>query len=82
MAKYFVGGISLRATRDDVFAALASRGFDSDQVFVPHPREDGLGRGFAFLTAPGDLESVRKALDGLDIGGRPVFVNEARPKAA
>src|SRR5258708_2718067 len=58
-----------------------------DQVHAGHlvmDRETGRARGFAFVEMPNDEEAAKAiaALDGKELGGRNLKVNEARPKAA
>jgi len=45
-------------------------------------RDTGRSRGFAFveMTDSGEAEKAIAALDGTELGGRPLKVNEARPK--
>jgi RNA recognition motif-containing protein len=45
-------------------------------------RETGRARGFAFVEMPNDAEAAAAmtALDGKEVGGRNLKVNEARPK--
>jgi RNA recognition motif-containing protein len=45
-------------------------------------RETGRARGFAFVEMPNDAEAAQAmtALDGKEVGGRNLKVNEARPK--
>jgi len=45
-------------------------------------RETGRARGFAFIEMPNDAEAAAAmtALDGKEVGGRNLKVNEARPK--
>src|SRR5580658_2431396 len=47
-------------------------------------RETGRSRGFAFVEMPNDAEAATamQSLDGKDLGGRNLKVNEARPKEA
>jgi RNA recognition motif-containing protein len=47
-------------------------------------RETGRARGFAFVEMPNDAEAAKaiSGLDGKDVGGRNLKVNEARPKTA
>jgi RNA recognition motif-containing protein len=47
-------------------------------------RETGRARGFAFVEMPNDAEAAKamSGLDGKEVGGRALKVNEARPKAA
>jgi RNA recognition motif-containing protein len=45
-------------------------------------RETGRARGFAFVEMPNDAEAAQAmtGLDGKEVGGRNLKVNEARPK--
>ncbi len=52
-------------------------------VYIVTDRETGRPRGFGFVEMPSDEEG-KKAIEGLntqEIAGRPVNVNEARPRA-
>jgi RNA recognition motif-containing protein len=51
-------------------------------VSVVTDRDTGRSRGFAFveMTDAGAADKAVAALDGSDLGGRPMKVNEARPK--
>jgi len=52
-------------------------------VFIPVDRASGRPRGFAFVEFA-DAEGVKRAieeLDGKEIGGRPIRVNEAQERA-
>lgn len=77
----YVGNLSFDATEDDVRDAFGSYG-EVSSVSVVRDRETGRSRGFGFVEMPND-EEAQKAIEGLnqqDIAGRPVNVNEARPK--
>ncbi|MBV6430341.1 MAG: hypothetical protein IANPNBLG_00451 [Bryobacteraceae bacterium] len=53
-----------------------------DRVSVITDRETGRSRGFAFVEMPDDQEADRaiSSLNGSQVGGRALNVNEARPK--
>ena len=53
---------------------------DSASVIVERP--SGRSKGFGFVTMNDDSEASAaiEALNGSDMGGRPLKVNEARPK--
>lgn len=53
-----------------------------DRVSVITDRETGRSRGFAFVEMPDDTQADRAIaeLNGSQIGGRQLNVNEARPK--
>jgi RNA recognition motif-containing protein len=52
------------------------------RVHMAMDRETGRARGFAFIEMPNDAEAAAAmtALDGKEVGGRNLKVNEARPK--
>lgn len=78
MGKVFVGNLSFDTTREELEALFAPLGEISD-VFVPLDRDSGRPRGFAFVTyASGDsaTQAIQK-LDGAELGGRNLRVNEA-----
>jgi RNA recognition motif-containing protein len=77
----YVGNLSFDATEDDVRQAFASHG-EVSSVNIIIDRETGRSRGFGFVEMPND-EEARKAIEAVnlqEIAGRPVNVNEARPR--
>lgn len=54
-----------------------------EEVAVINDRETGRPRGFAFVTMSNDEEgrSAIESLNGADVDGRTLVVNEARPKS-
>jgi len=78
VSKVFVGNLSFDTTREELEALFAPLGEISD-VFVPLDRDSGRPRGFAFVTyASGEsaTQAIQK-LDGVELGGRNLRVNEA-----
>jgi RNA recognition motif-containing protein len=77
----FVGNLSFSSTQDDVRALFEGFGV-VDRVSLITDRETGRSRGFAFVEMPNDDEADRaiSALNGSDIKGRKLNVNEARPR--
>jgi cold-inducible RNA-binding protein len=80
--KLYVGNLSYSTTQDtlhDVFSAHGS----VDEVAVITDRETGRPRGFAFVAMNNDQEAraAIEALNGAEVDGRTISVNEARPKA-
>lgn len=81
--KIFVGNLSYRVTDEELEAAFAPYGeVVSAQVVMD--RETGRSRGFGFVEMASDSEAdaAIRAMNGKDLGGRPLTVNEARPKTA
>jgi RNA recognition motif-containing protein len=82
MKNLFVGNMSFQTTADDLRALFEPFG-QLARVHVATDRETGRARGFGFVEMPNDAEAAKAiaALDGKDVGGRNLKVNEARPKA-
>ena len=78
MSKVFVGNLSFNTTKEELEALFAPMG-EISEVFVPVDRDSGRPRGFAFVTfgtAESATEAIQK-LDGAELGGRNLRVNEA-----
>jgi len=82
MTNIFVGNLSYQATEADIEAAFSQYGA-VDRVSIIRDRESGQPRGFAFVEMSNAEEAANAiaALNGREIGGRAVNVNEARPRA-
>jgi RNA recognition motif-containing protein len=77
----YVGNLSFGVTDDQLRAAFEAHG-EVTSAQVIQDRETGRSRGFGFVEMPSDDEA-RAAIEGLngqDLDGRPVRVNEARPR--
>ena len=81
MKNIFVGNLSFEATEADLTALFQPFG-PVGRVHIATDRETGRARGFAFVEMPNDAEGVKAiaALDGQEMGGRILKVNEAQPK--
>src|SRR5437667_12775281 len=82
MKNIFVGNLSFGATEQSVRSLFEAYGA-VDRVNIVTDRDSGQPRGFAFVEMPNDAEGER-AIDGIngrDVGGRALNVNEARPKS-
>jgi len=79
--KIFVGNLSLAATEEDLLRAFEQHGKVSE-VSVVKDRETGKPRGFAFVEMPNANEAATaiKRLNLVEINGRSITVNEARPQ--
>ncbi len=77
----FVGNLPFTTSDDDLREAFAAFGaVDSAQVITD--RETGRSRGFGFVEMPNNDEAQQAitGMNGADLGGRNLTVNEARPK--
>ncbi|HKV29334.1 MAG TPA: RNA-binding protein [Candidatus Acidoferrales bacterium] len=81
MKNLFVGNMSFQTTEADLRALFAPFGAVT-RVHLAMDRETGRVRGFAFVEMPNDAEAAKAiaGLDGKEVGGRNLKVNEARPK--
>lgn len=83
MKNLFVGNLSFQTTESDLRDLFAPLG-QITRIHMAMDRETGRARGFAFVEMANDDEAKRAmaALDGKELGGRNIKVNEARPKTA
>ena len=82
MTNIFVGNLSFGATESEVRALFEPFG-PVDRVSIITDRDSGRSRGFGFVEMGGSKEDALRAiaaLDGKPVGGRPLKVNEAKPK--
>jgi cold-inducible RNA-binding protein len=81
MTNLFVGNLSFQTTQDELLAAFSQFG-NVERVNIVTDRETGQPRGFAFveMTERRDAETAISQLNGADLNGRTMNVNEARPK--
>jgi RNA recognition motif-containing protein len=79
--KLYVGNLSFNSSENDIRAAFEQCG-PVTEVFVAMDRMTDRPRGFAFVTM-GTSEAAKAAiekLNGKELGGRTLNVNEARPR--
>ena len=83
MKNIFVGNLDFGATETSVRSLFEPYG-QVDRVNVVTDRETGRSRGFAFVEMADAAEAERAiaALNGMQLDGRALNVNEARPKPA
>jgi RNA recognition motif-containing protein len=82
MAKnIYVGNLVWDATADDLLALFQEHG-QVARAQVITDRETGRSRGFGFVEMDDDAEAQKaiEALNGTQFKGRPLTVNEARPR--
>jgi len=82
MKKLYVGNLSFSSTENDIREMFAPYGA-VETVSLVTDRDTGRSRGFGFVEMTNDKEAIAAidALNGKDSDGRPLTVNEARPKA-
>lgn len=82
MKNIFVGNLSFNTNEDELRTAFEAYG-QVDRVSILTDRETGRSRGFGFveMTSNEDGDKAITALNGSQLGGRTINVNEARPKA-
>ncbi len=81
MKNIFVGNLDFGATEDQIRSLFEAYG-NVERVSLMKDRDTGRSRGFAFVEMS-DTEEADKAitaLNGSNLGGRALNVNEARPK--
>ena len=81
MTNIFVGNISFDTTQSDLESAFGQFGA-VDRVQIVTDRESGQPRGFAFveMTDRQSADAAIAQLNGSELRGRAMNVNEARPK--
>ncbi|MEI7510860.1 MAG: RNA-binding protein [Candidatus Peregrinibacteria bacterium] len=79
--KIFVGNLSWGLTNDELKSLFEEFGMVED-AFIITDRETRRSKGFGFVTMTNDAEAdaAIDALNGSDMKGRPLVVNEARPQ--
>ncbi len=78
----YVGNLAFAVTDDDLQQLFAAHG-DVTTANVIKDRFSGESRGFGFVEMPSrdDAMAAIEALNGTDLKGRSITVNEAKPKA-
>lgn len=82
MKSIFVGNLSFSATEDELRQLFAAYGA-VQRVSIMLDRDTQRSRGFAFVEMPNDEEALAAIakLQGANLGGRTLNVNEARPRS-
>jgi len=81
MKNLYVGNIPHRTTEAELRTLFQEHGA-VERVNIVTDRDTGRARGFAFveMTNAGEADKAIAALDGTDLGGRAMKINEAKPK--
>ena len=80
--KIFVGNISFEATEQDLHDLFSQDDRKVERVSIVTDRDTGRPRGFAFVEmgSSSDTSAAISALDGQELHGRALRVNEAHDK--
>jgi len=77
--RLFVGNLSYNTSQSQLESAFAPYGVSD--VHMPTDRMSGRPRGFAFVTVEDNqAETAISAMNGADLDGRALTVNEAQPR--
>ncbi len=81
MKNIFVGNLSFTATEDGVRSMFEAYG-PVDRVSIVTDRDTGQPKGFGFVEMTNDAEAEKaiSELNGTELNGRALTINEARPK--
>ncbi|HKX28198.1 MAG TPA: RNA-binding protein [Blastocatellia bacterium] len=79
--KLYVGNLSFQTTQQELEELFSQMG-QVESVNIVTDRDTGQPRGFAFveMSTSEEAQAAIQALDGKDVAGRALKVNEARPK--
>jgi cold-inducible RNA-binding protein len=82
MKNIFVGNLDFSATEDSIRSLFEQYGA-VERVTLVRDRDTGQPRGFGFveMTDAAQGDQAISALNGTNLGGRAINVNEARPRA-
>jgi RNA recognition motif-containing protein len=80
MTTIYVGNLPFNATEQDLRALFESHGA-VESVKLINDRETGKPRGFGFVDMPqSEAQAAIQALNGFQMAGRPLRVNEAQER--
>ena len=79
--RIFIGNLPWTTTEAALSELFEAYGI-VDRAQITTDRETGRSRGFGFVDMPDDAEArdAIAGLNGTEVGGRPLTVNEARPR--
>jgi RNA recognition motif-containing protein len=82
MTTIYVGNLPFTATEDEVRGLFEKHG-KVESVKLINDRETGRPRGFGFVEMPAsDSQAAIAQMNGFNMGGRPLRVNEAQERPA
>ena len=80
--KLYVGNLPYEIGEEELKTLFADGGWETDEVVVISNRDTGRSRGFGFVTLTNDDDASEAIaqLNGRDMGGRNILVNEAKER--
>lgn len=80
--RLYVGNLPFSITENDLSAALEEGGGTVRELHLVTDRETGRPKGFAFaeMSSQAEAEAVIQSMNGKNLDGRALTVNEARPR--
>src|ERR1700691_3907159 len=83
MKNLYVGNLPHSTTESELRTVFEAHGA-VEKVSIVTDRETGRARGFGFveMTNPAEADKAIAALNGTELGGRALKINEAKPKTA
>jgi cold-inducible RNA-binding protein len=82
--KLYVGNLSFNTTDSTLRSLFEGDGRKVEDVAIVTDRDTGQPRGFAFVEmgSQSDAQAAMSALNGMEVGGRSLAVNEARERTS
>lgn len=80
-SKLYIGGLAYSVTEDELKKLFSEHGTVVSTTVIKD-RDSGQSKGFGFveMTTNEEAQSAIKELNGKDVNGRAINVNEARPQ--
>lgn len=80
-SKLYVGGLPYSTTDQELQDLFAAHGTVTSAIVI-NDKMSGRSKGFGFVEfdSADEAQAAIKALDGSEVGGRKIVVNEARPR--
>ena len=81
-SRLYVGNLPFSADEEQIRQLFSGNGREVTEVKLITDRDTGRPRGFAFveMSSSKDADGAIRELNGMDFGGRPLTVNEARER--
>ncbi len=81
-SRLYIGNLGFDTTEDTLNASLSEGGRTVKEIHIVTDRDTGRPRGFAFaeMANEADAQAAITDLDGKDLDGRPLKVNEAKER--